>query len=46
MCSIAQEDGKNKYVMVDDFTEDLFFKMVDQILNNRSNAIDVVFSSL
>ena len=41
-----QVDGKTTYVLVEDFTEDLFFKMVDQILNNRSNAIDVVFSSL
>ena len=34
------------YVSIEDFTEDLFFKMVDQILNNRTNAIDIVFSSL
>ena len=41
-----QEDGKMKYVTVEDFTEDLFFKMVDQLLNSRTNDIDIVFSSL
>ena len=42
----VQADGKSKVIHVDSFTEDLFFKMVDQLLNNRDKDMDVVFSSL
>ena len=41
-----QADGKSKVIHVDDFTEDLFSKMLDQLLNNRDKDMDVVFSNL
>ena len=41
-----QADGKSKVIHVDNFTEDLFSKMLDQLLNNRDKDMDVVFSNL
>ena len=43
---LLQDDGKTKVIHVDSFTEDLFSKMVDQLLNNRDKDLDVVFSHL
>ncbi len=40
----TQVDGSSKYVMQADFTEDIFLKMFDQILNNRQQDLDVVFN--
>ena len=40
----TQVDGANKYIMEADFTMDIFLKMFDQILNNRAQDLDVVFS--
>lgn len=46
LMNILQVDGKTKYVKIEDFTEDLFFKMVDQLLHSRTHDVDLVFSTL
>ena len=35
-----------KYIKEEEFTEDIFLKMVDQMLNNRTNDLDKVFGSV